>query len=156
LQVGRDRRHREEQDGEVHHDDEARQREDDEAEPLAASCLHDRASCEPKNSASTGPTIFAATSCVCPANVRYRASGRASASERMPARIQAGLLPPSATSVGTFTESHRRAGSGSPRWYSRTIAPSCGSVWATAFTLDHTGRSGINAMKIPGAPTARR
>ncbi len=51
-----------------------------------------------------------------PGSVRYVASGSASASARAALLIQAGLLPPAATSVGTLTPAHSPGANAVPRW----------------------------------------
>src|SRR5262245_11605071 len=77
-----------------------------------------------KNSFSTGVMTFAFSMCVWPSRVRCCALGRTSASACIAWRIQAGLLPPSATSVGTVTDAHCSGGKGLPRWLSCTIVMS--------------------------------
>src|SRR5262249_39580156 len=63
-----------------------------------------------KNSCSTGVSFCAFTMWVWPSSVRRFALGSTSASSRMALRIQPGLLPPSITRVGCFTEAQDPAG----------------------------------------------
>ena len=93
--------------------------------------------------------------CVWPSTTRCSASGRRSASWRVPLWKKAGLLPPTMTRVGMVTPVQRSAGNGSPTWLSATIDRSYGTVWAMPFIFDQPGTAGMTVTTRPGTPTSR-